>query len=62
MRASCKLARLVAWRHDGDAGTGLGLSVSYSIVRDHHGRIEIDGTPGRGTRLRIWLPIDASAT
>ncbi|MDO9187434.1 MAG: ATP-binding protein, partial [Bacteroidia bacterium] len=38
-------------------GTGLGLSLSYQIVQNHHGRIELDSVPGRGTRFRIYLPI-----
>ena len=38
-------------------GTGLGLSLSYQIVQNHHGRIELDSVPGRGTRFRIYLPV-----
>jgi signal transduction histidine kinase len=38
-------------------GTGLGLSVSYSIVKRHGGRIEVDSALGEGTTFRIWLPV-----
>jgi len=36
-------------------GTGLGLSVSYGIVREHGGFIDIESEPGRGTRLTVYL-------
>jgi signal transduction histidine kinase len=40
----------------GDA-TGLGLTVSYRIVADHGGRIDVDSVEGRGTLFRVVLPI-----
>ena len=40
----------------GDRGTGLGLAVSAELVACHHGRLEIDSTPGAGTTVRVILP------
>jgi PAS domain S-box-containing protein len=37
-------------------GTGLGLAVSYGIVQEHAGRINVDSTPGQGTTFKITLP------
>lgn len=37
-------------------GTGLGLSLSYSIVRKHHGRIDVSSEPDQGTTFRVSLP------
>lgn len=42
-------------------GTGLGLSVSYGIVRRHGGRIEVESQPGQGTRFRVCLPVCQAA-
>jgi PAS domain S-box-containing protein len=37
-------------------GTGLGLCIVQSIVRDHRGWIECVSAPGRGTRFDVFLP------
>ena len=38
-------------------GAGLGLSMAYGIIDQHHGRIEVSSQPGQGSCFTIWLPI-----
>lgn len=37
-------------------GTGLGLSIVKHAVQYHHGRIELESTPGAGTTIRVVFP------
>lgn len=39
-------------------GTGLGLAVTLSIVRANGGDLQLESTPGLGTTVTIWLPLD----
>jgi signal transduction histidine kinase len=38
-------------------GTGLGLSISYGIINQHDGDIEIFSEPGKGTKVKIRIPL-----
>jgi signal transduction histidine kinase len=38
-------------------GTGLGLSVSYNIIKKNGGRMEVQSQPGQGTCFSIFLPL-----
>ncbi|MDD5085252.1 MAG: ATP-binding protein [Candidatus Omnitrophica bacterium] len=38
-------------------GTGLGLSVCQSLVEGHHGMIEVESQPGKGTTFTVKLPV-----
>ncbi|MFJ5716147.1 ATP-binding protein [Neobacillus sp. NPDC093127] len=38
-------------------GTGLGLLVTNQIIQDHHGKMKIESTLGKGTKVNVTLPI-----
>ena len=41
----------------GTAGMGMGLAVSYGIIRRHEGTLEVESEVGRGTIFRITMPV-----
>jgi two-component system, OmpR family, sensor histidine kinase BaeS len=49
------------WRSDrsrsrATGGTGIGLAIVRELVRAHDGRIDVDSTPGQGSRFHVTLP------
>lgn len=38
-------------------GTGMGLAISYNIIKDHNGRIEVESQPDHGSHFTVSLPI-----
>jgi len=42
------------------SGTGLGMAISYRIVQEHGGRIDVESHEGRGTSIRVSLPVNQS--
>ena len=42
-------------------GTGLGLTIAKAIVERHEGSIEVESSEGRGTTMRVRLPVREAA-
>ncbi len=38
-------------------GMGLGLTIARDLAVAHGGRLEVESSPGRGSRFRLWLPV-----
>ena len=41
-------------------GTGLGLAITRRIILEHHGKVEVESEPRKGTTFRIALPLVSS--
>ncbi len=41
----------------GRSGTGLGMAVVWGTVQDHHGYINVQSRPGKGTRFELYFPV-----
>jgi two-component system sensor histidine kinase PilS (NtrC family) len=44
------------------SGTGLGMAISYRIVQEHGGRIDVTSSEGTGSAITVSLPVVAAAT
>ena len=42
------------------AGTGLGLPMAKGFARQSGGALRVESSPGRGTRVKLWLPVAAA--
>ena len=40
-------------------GTGLGLYISYSIIKAHRGTLEYESRPGEGTSVTVKIPLSS---
>ncbi|MDQ3693591.1 MAG: HAMP domain-containing histidine kinase [Chloroflexota bacterium] len=49
------------WKSADSGGSGLGLAIARTLVEAHGGQIHAESVPGRGTTLRIHLPIPVPA-
>jgi signal transduction histidine kinase len=38
-------------------GTGMGLSVAHGIITEHHGVVEVDSAPEKGTSFTLYIPV-----
>lgn len=43
-------------------GTGLGMSISYRVIHDHYGTINVESEVGKGTKFTIILPVNHNNT
>jgi signal transduction histidine kinase/tetratricopeptide (TPR) repeat protein len=53
-----KFYRVASPENDRLPGTGLGLSLVSHFVKAHHGRVEVESSPGRGSTFSLYIPLE----
>jgi len=48
--------------HEGKGLRGLGLSIVRDIMKNHHGRAEVESDSGKGTKIKLYFPLDYSSS
>ncbi|MDR3594778.1 ATP-binding protein [Clostridium sp.] len=43
-------------------GTGLGMAISYGIIEEHNGKIDVKSEEGKGSTIKVYLPYDKNLT
>jgi PAS domain S-box-containing protein len=46
---------------DKGKGSGMGLTIAYSLIKQHNGYLTLESEPGKGTAASIYLPVQSSA-
>jgi two-component system sensor histidine kinase AtoS len=41
-------------------GMGFGLPIAQRVIQDHRGRIEVESEPGKGSKVKIFMPVDVN--
>jgi signal transduction histidine kinase/DNA-binding LacI/PurR family transcriptional regulator len=39
-----------------NSGSGLGLAIVHSVIKEHHGYVDVASAPGQGSRFTVYLP------
>jgi len=52
-----KFSRVATGLVHNTKGSGLGLALVHHIMKHHDGRIELESSPGKGSRFTLWFPV-----
>ncbi len=61
MSESCRARVFEPFYTETPGGSGIGMMIVKRIIEEHHGSVEIDSEPGKGTEVRVLLPEEPAA-